>query len=130
VNVVVSLVTTLVVLWIVAHVLVLGPVLDATEITLAWGMTVLVAGGLVAALALLAVGLVLGRTSPAWLRFVRAARTAGAVFGSAAIVAGLLHYEDTQPHGEITWVVVGLGVLTIAGLVHLWVLRAQRAALQ
>ncbi len=129
-NIAMSLLTALVVLWIVAHMLYLGPVLDATEATVAWGVTILVAGGLIAALALLTVGLLIGRTSPAWLRFVRTARTTGAVFGSAVIVAGLLHYRDTEPQGEITWVVVGLAVLAAAGLVHFWVVRAQRAALQ
>jgi hypothetical protein len=119
----------LVVVWVVAHLLYLGPIRDATEMTLAWGVWLVCAGGLVAALAVLAFGLVAVGTSPAWLRFVAGARSVAAVVGGALIVVGLIHYRDTEPRGEILWIVLGLGVLVGSGVVHLWVLRAQRRVL-
>ena len=116
----------LVVVWIIAHVLNLGPIRDAAEVALAWLAWAAAAIGLVAALTMLAVGLLLGRTNPAWLRFVRLSRTIAAVLGSALIVVGLLHYRDTEPRGEIQWLVLGLAVLTAAGIVHWWVVLTSR----
>src|SRR3989442_10066631 len=60
----------LVVIWMVAHLLYLGPIRDATEAALAVGVWLVCASGLVAALAVLAFGLVAVGSSAAWLRFV------------------------------------------------------------
>jgi hypothetical protein len=46
--------------------------------------------------------------------------------GCGLIVIGLLHYRDTEPHGEIHWVILGQAVLAGAGIVHCWVIRTQR----
>jgi len=116
----------LVIVWIVAHVLYLGPIRDAAEVTLTWLAWAAAASGLVATLTMLAFGLLLGRTSPAWLRFVRLARTIAAVLGSALIVVGLLHYRDTEPRGDIQWLLLGLAVLIGAGIVHGWVVLTSR----
>ena len=69
--------------------------------TLAWAVGLVGASAVVAALAALVFGLATGRSRPAWLRFVGWARTAGTVLGGALIVAGLLHYRNTEPRGEI-----------------------------
>ena len=116
----------LVVVWIIAHVLYLGAIRDAAGVALTWLAWAAAASGLAAALTMLAVGLLLGRTNPAWLRFVRLSRTIAAVLGSALIVVGLLHYRDTEPRGEIQWLVLGLAVLTAAGVVHWWLMRTNR----
>jgi hypothetical protein len=116
----------LVIVWIIAHVLYLGPILDAVEITIAWLVWAAAVSGLVAALVMLAFGLLAGRTSPAWLRFVRIIRTAAAILGCALVVVGLLHYRDTQPHGDVQWVILGLAILAGAGVVHAWVLVTHR----
>jgi hypothetical protein len=39
---------------------------------------------------------------------------------------GLLHYRDTEPQGELRWLVLGLVVLVGAGVVHWWVMRTVR----
>src|SRR5262249_60490480 len=50
-------------------------------------------------------------------------RTVAAVIGCGMFVVGLLHYRDTEPSGEIHWIVLGLGILLGSGVVHLWVVR-------
>jgi hypothetical protein len=42
------------------------------------------------------------------------------------VVVGLLHYRD---FGQVHWIVLGLAVLLGAGLVHGWVLYAERRLL-
>lgn len=115
--------------WVIAHILFLGPIQDAAEVTLTWVAGLLAASAVVAAITLLGLGLFLGRSRPAWLRFVGQARTAAAVVGCALIVVGLLHYRDTEPRGEVHWIVLGLAVLVGAAVVHWWVVRVQRRAL-
>ncbi|HEU4370922.1 MAG TPA: hypothetical protein VFV05_22095 [Methylomirabilota bacterium] len=116
----------LVAVWVVAHLLYIGPVQAAAEATLVWILSFVVACLVTAALVLLGVGMILGQSRPVWLRFVRAARSAAAVVGSALVLVGLLHYRDTEPRGEIHWLVLGLGVLAGALLVHWWVVRVTR----
>lgn len=118
--------TLLVVTWVIAHLLYLGPIRDATETTLAWGVWFVSVSALVAAIAVLAFGLVAAGSNPAWLHFVSRARSVAAVVGCALILVGLIHYRDTEPRGEVLWIVLGLGVLAASGVVHLWVIRAQR----
>lgn len=112
--------------WLIAHVLYIGPLQDAAEVTMAWALGLAAASVGVAAIALLAVGLTLGGSRPAWLRFVRGTRSAAAALGCALVVVGLLHYRD---FGQVHWIVLGLTVLVGAGLVHGWVLYAQRKLL-
>ena len=112
--------------WVVAHLLYIGPVQDAAEATLVWILAFLVACLVVAAMVLLGVGLVLAESRPVWLRVVRLARGAAAVVGSALVLVGLLHYRDTEPRGEVHWLVLGLVVLAGALVVHWWVVRATR----
>jgi hypothetical protein len=119
----------LVLAWVLAHLLSLRPLREATEVTLVGGVWLAVASALVAALTVLGFGLAAGRTRPAWLRFVGRARTAAAGVGCALIVVGLIHYRDTEPQSEIHWIVLGLAVLIGAGLVHWWVIRTARQAL-
>jgi len=121
-----SVAFVLVIVWVIAHLLYLGPIRDAAEITLTWLVWTASASGLVAALTMLAFGLLVGRTSPAWLRFVRRSRTVGAVLGGALVVVGLLHYRDTEPRGDLQWLVLGLAVLVGAGIVHGWVVLTSR----
>lgn len=116
----------LVAVWVVAHLLYIGPVQDAAEATLVWVLGLAAASLLVAAMALLAVGLALGGSRPVWLRFVRAARSGAAVIGCSLVLVGLLHYRETEPRGEIHWLVLGVGVLAGALVVHWWVVRAAR----
>jgi len=116
----------LVAVWVVAHLLYIGPVQDAAEATLVWVLGFAVASLVIAAMVLLAVGMMLGESRPVWLRFVRLARSIAAVVGSALVLVGLLHYRDTEPRGEIHWLVLGLGVLAGALVVHWWVVRATR----
>jgi len=123
------LAVSLVLVWVVAHVFYLGPVEDATEMALVYTVWVTVAACVVASLTVLAFGLMAGGSRPAWLRFVQSARTVAAVIGGGMIVVGLLHYRDTEPSGEIHWVVLGLGILLGSGVVHLWVVRTHRRTL-
>lgn len=112
--------------WVLAHVLYIGPVQDAAEATLLWVLGFVAASLLVAAMVLLAVAMTLADSRPAWLRFVQAARNVAAVVGCALILVGLLHYRDTEPRGEIHWLVLGLAVLVGSGVVHWWVVRTLR----
>jgi hypothetical protein len=123
-----SVALAIVAVWVVAHLLYIGPVQDAAEAALLWAIGFVAVCLVVAALVLLGVGLALGASQPAWLRFVRLARTAGVWTGSALVLIGLVHYRDTEPQGEIRWIVLGLAVLAGALLVHGWVVRASRRA--
>ena len=113
-------------IWVIAHALVLSPVQKAADNALTWLVGIIAMIVVIASLTVLGFGLVVGRTSPAWLRFVQQARTVAAVIGCALVVVGLLHYQDTQPNGEIHWVVLGLAVLVGAGIVHGWVVLTER----
>jgi hypothetical protein len=114
--------------WLVAHVLWIGPVESAAETTVMWILGIAAASVTLGGTALLCVGLVLGRTQPAWLTYVRFARTGAVVLGCLLIVVGLLHYRNTEPRGEIHWLVLGLFVLIIAAAVHWWLTREARRA--
>ena len=112
--------------WVVAHVLYIGPVQEAAEATLVWVAGLAAASLLGAAMVLLGVAMAQGGSRPAWLRFVRVARNVAAVVGCALILVGLLHYRETEPQGEIYWLVLGVLVLAGSGAVHWWVLRETR----
>jgi hypothetical protein len=114
--------------WLVAHVLWIGPVESAAETTVMWILGIAAASAALGGLALLAVGLVLGRSQPAWLNYVRFARTGAVVLGCLIVLVGLLHYRNTEPHGEIHWVVLGIVVLVGAAAVHWWLARQARQA--
>lgn len=116
----------LIAVWIIAHALFLGPVEQAVDSVLAWLIGILAVAAVVASVTVLGCGLVLGRTSPAWLRFVQQARTVATVIGCALVVFGLLHYRDTQPDGEIRWLVLGVLVLVGAGVVHAWIVVTEK----
>ena len=115
--------------WVLAHVFFTGPVENTSEVAAVWTFGIAAASFVVAAVVLLAVGMALGRTRPTWLGFVAAARTIATVVGAALIIAGILRYRDTEPHGEIYWLVLGLVVLLGAGVVHLWLAHARRREL-
>ena len=115
-------------IWLVAHVLWIGPVESAAETTVMWALGIAAASVALAGIALLCVGLVLGRSQPAWLNYVRFARTGAAVLGCLIVVIGLLHYRNTEPRGEIHWLVLGLLLLIVAGAVHWWLTRQARLA--
>jgi hypothetical protein len=121
-----SLALAVVAVWIVAHMLYIGPVREAAEITLLWTLGFGAACLVIAAMVLLGVGVTLGESRPVWLRFVRLARTVAAVAGGALVLIGLVHYRDTEPRGEIHWVLLGVAVLAGALIVHWWVVRATR----
>ena len=112
--------------WVVAHLLYIGPVQEAAEATLVWVVGLAAASLLGAAMVLLGVAMAQGGSRPAWLRFVRVARNVAAVVGCALILIGLLHYRETEPQGEIYWLVLGVLVLAGSGVVHWWVLRETR----
>lgn len=116
----------IVVLWLLAHLFYVGAVQDATEVGVLWVLGFATASLVGAAIILLVVAMALGQTRPAWLRFVQGARTVAAVVGCALILVGLLHYRETEPRGEIHWILLGLAVLAGAGIVHLWVVRTIR----
>jgi hypothetical protein len=123
-----SVAVAILAVWVVAHMLYIGPVQDAAEVTLVWVLGFAAACLVIAAMVLLGVGVTLGESRPVWLRFVRVARTAAAIVGGALVVVGLLHYRDTEPRGEIHWLVLGVVVLAGALVVHWWVVRAARRA--
>ena len=123
---VLSVVFGLVAVWIVAHLLAISPLQEAAENTLMWGLLIATGSVLVAAVAVLSVALVRGRTNLAWLRVVHFARALAAIMGCGLIVLGLLRYRDTAPQGEIHVVVAGLVVLLAAGLVHGWLVVTER----
>ncbi len=100
----------LVLVWVIAHVFYLGPVKDATEMALVWTVWVTVAASVVASLTVLAFAV-------------------AAIIGCGLIVVGLLHYRDTEPSGEIHWIILGLAILVGSGVVHLWVVRTHRRTL-
>jgi hypothetical protein len=116
----------LVAVWVIAHLLYIGPVQDAAETTLVWVLGFVGACLVIAAMVLLGVGLMLGESRPVWLRFVRVARSVAAMVGSALVLVGLLHYRDTAPRGEIHWLLLGVGVLAGALIVHWWLVRTAR----
>jgi len=123
-----SVAVAILAVWVIAHMLYTGPVQDAAEVTLVWGLGFAAACLVIAAMVLLGVGVTLGESRPVWLRFVRVARTTAAIVGGALVVVGLLHYRDTEPRGEIHWLVLGVVVLAGALVVHWWVVRAARRA--
>jgi hypothetical protein len=114
--------------WLIAHVLWIGPVESAAQTTVMWVLGIAAASVTLGGTALLLVGLILGRTQPAWLNYVRFARSGAVVLGSLLVIVGLLHYRNTEPRGEIHWVVLGLLVLAAAGGVHWWLARQAREA--
>ena len=112
--------------WVIAHLLYIGPVQEAAEVTLLWVTGFVAICLLAAAIVLLGVALALGESRPVWLRFMRLARGVATVLGGGLVVLGLLHYRDTAPHGEVQWLVLGLAVLVGAAIVHWWLSRADR----
>ena len=121
-----TLALVFVAVWIIAHVLAIGPVEEAAEVTLIWVVGFVAICLLIAALVLLGVAMALGESRPVWLRFMRLARSIAATLGCGLIVIGLLHYRDTEPRGEVRWLVLGLVVLAGAALVHWWLGRAEQ----
>src|SRR5258705_2531290 len=111
--------------WVIAHILYIGPVEEAVEVTLLWVTGFVAICLLAAAIVLLGVAIVLGESRPVWLRFMRLARSVATVLGSGLVVLGLLHYRDTG-RGEVQWLVLGVAVLVGAAIVHWWLSRADR----
>jgi hypothetical protein len=122
------LLIALVALWIIAHLLQLGPIRDAVDVALVWTVGLAAASAAAGALTVLVVGLLLGGSRPAWLRFIQGARTVAAVGGCGLILVGLVRYQDTEPP-DIRWIVAGLVVLAAAAVVHAWVTVAARRTL-
>lgn len=116
-----TLALVIIAVWLVAHLLYIGPVQHAAEITLLWALGILAASLGIASIVLLFVGMSVGVNRPVWLRFVRAVRTVSAGLGGALVIVGLLHYRDTEPRGEMHWIILGLVVLLGAAVVHWWV---------
>ena len=123
-HIAVTLAVVFVGVWLIAHILYIGP--EAAEVTLLWVTGFVAICLLVAALVLLGVAMTLGESRPMWLRFMRLARSVATIIGCGLIVIGLLHYRDTEPHGDVQLLVLGLAVLVGAGLVHWWLSRADR----
>lgn len=121
-----TVVLVLVAAWVVAHLLYLGPVETATEMAVTWLTGFAASSVLIAAITVLTWGLILGHTSPAWLRFVQQARTAAVVLGIALVIFGLLHWRDTEPRNELHWLMVGVAVLAGACFVQGWLLVFNR----
>jgi hypothetical protein len=113
-------------LWVVAHLLYLGPIRAATETLIAWLAGIIAVSAVIAGVTVLAWGVVHGGTSPAWLRFVGVARTLAAAIGAGLVVVGLLHYRDTEPRSEIGWLVAGVVVLAGALVIHAWLAATER----
>lgn len=123
-----SVVLVLVAAWVVAHLLYLGPVETATEMAVTWLTGFAASSVLIAAITVLTWGLILGHTSPAWLRFVQQARTAAVVLGIALVIFGLLHWRDTEPRSELHWLMVGVAVLAGACFVQGWLFFIRKGA--
>lgn len=113
-------------LWVVAHLLYLGPIQAVTETLIAWLAGIIAVSAVVAAVTVLAWGVAHGGTSPAWRRFVGHARAIAAAIGCGLVVVGLLHYRDTEPRGEIGWLVAGVVVLAGAVVIHAWLAATER----
>ena len=112
--------------WLVAHLLWMGPLETAAETTAMFALGLLTGGVGVASIVILAIALVMGGPQPALLKFAHGARNASVVLGSALIIVGLIHYRNTEPRGEIHWVVLGTVVLLGSAVVHWWLRRVQR----
>ena len=116
----------LVMMWVIAHMLYLGPVEAVTETAITWLAAVAAGSAVVAGMTVLMWGVARGYSSPAWLRFLAQARTAATILGLAIVVVGLLHWRDSEPRNELHWVILGCVVLAAAGAVHGWVALASR----
>src|SRR3989442_13043472 len=101
----------LVIAWVLAHLLYLGPIRDVTETTLAWLLWLAATCGVVAALAVLAFGLAAGSGSPVWLRFVAWSRTGAAVAGCALVVVGRDRARHPRVHAHAGGAGAGRGAL-------------------
>lgn len=112
--------------WVVAHLLYLGPVETATQIAVTWITGIVGASVVIAALTVLVWGVVVGQTSPAWLRFLHQARSVAVTLGGILMIIGLLRWRDTEPRSELHWLVVGVAVLAGAMLVQAWLVLAER----
>jgi hypothetical protein len=109
-----------------AHLLYIGPVQEAAEVTPVWVVSAVAICLLIAAIVRLGVALALGESRPVWLRFMRLARDVATVLGCGLVFVGPVHHRDTEPQGEVRWLVLWLSVLVGAAAVHWWVNRADR----
>ena len=116
----------LVLMWVIAHMLYLGPVEAMTETAITWVTVVATGSALVAGMTVLLWGAAQGYSSPAWLRFLGHARTTITVLGVALVIVGLLHWRDTEPRNDLQLVVLGCVVLAAAAVVQAWVVLAAR----